>query len=81
MTDALMFCPPTQGKPGMAAAAAKAAAKAGKESADGFLAGLVKAALKNWVLSLLALLCAVSGVIVFLDALVEARAYVKRAGF
>ena len=77
-----MLCPPlTQGKPGMAAAAAKAAAKAGKESADGFLSGLVKAALKNWVLSLLALLCAVSGVIVFLDALVEARAYVKKAGF
>ena len=61
-------------------AAAAAASKA--HSDDGsWLSGVIRAAGKNWILTLLALLCFASFVFVFMETLSDAREFVKKAGY
>ncbi len=63
------------------AAAAKAASRHHSSSQEGFPLNVLKAAGRNWLLTLLALLCCVTFVVTFLDALQDAKAIVRAAGW
>ena len=46
---------------------------AAKKSRGRYLSDLVKAAMKNWVLTLLVFLCTLSGIFIFMEVLADVR--------
>ena len=70
-------------RPGKGAlkAAAAAAAAASKGSEDSWLSGVIRMAARNWILTLLAVLCFASFVFVFMETLADAREFVRKAGY